>query len=249
MRALFKKLPSFIKLTKELYYHQREYFLFITTLAVAGAIGTVALGFYLKILEDLYGQGLRQFDASIFELIYALRSESFTKIMTFITHLGGAVAYFVFIPFIGLWLYYKGYNWKIPLQSTIVLFTAFLLNVGLKYFVARPRPGINLRLVEAYSYSFPSGHSMSAMAFYGFLIYLVFRYVRSKRWKVLISVLLFCLVIAIGISRIYLGVHYATDVMAGFVVGLAWLMICIIAIRSVEFYRKMNRALDPDANN
>ena len=246
---MLKRLPSLSKLLKELNSYQKEYLIFISSLVVAGAIGTVALGFFLKILEDLYGQGLRQFDESVFELIYTLRSEPFTRIVTFVTHLGGALAYFVFIPFIALWLYYKGYNWKIPLQSVIVLFTAFLLNVGLKYFIARPRPGINLRLVEAYSYSFPSGHSMSAMAFYGFLVYLVFKYTKSKRRKALAFIVLVGLVIAIGISRIYLGVHYATDVMAGFVVGLSWLMICIMAIRSIEFYRKKNRVSNPNTNH
>ena len=79
----------------ELYNNQREYFLFIVSLVVAGAIGTVALGFFLKILEDLYGQGLRQFDESAFEVIYSLRSQELNQLVTFITHMGGALAYFI----------------------------------------------------------------------------------------------------------------------------------------------------------
>ncbi|TRX62610.1 phosphatase PAP2 family protein [Fulvivirga sp. M361] len=249
MKGLLNSLPSWPKLIKELYNNKKEYFLFIFSLLIAGGIGTIALGFFLTILQDLYGTGLNQFDQSVFELIHGLRSESLTIVITFITHLGGAPMYFVLIPLIGLLLYYRGHSWKLAIQSSIVLFTAFALNAGLKYFIARPRPLADIRLIEAYSYSFPSGHSMSATAFYGFLIYLTFKYVRRGFWKAFLSLGLLSLILGIGLSRIYLGVHYATDVFAGFVAGLSWLMICIILIRSVEFYRSTDHLSDSDPHN
>lgn len=101
---------------------------------------------------------------------------------------------------------------------------ALVINQLLKFIVQRPRPE-GFRLVDESGYSFPSGHSMVAMAFYGFLIYLVWHYERDcvERW--LWCVCLAFIIAGIGMSRIYLGVHYASDVVAGFLVSLAWLAV------------------------
>ena len=108
--------------------------------------------------------------------------------------------------------------------AAVNLVCAVALNVLLKQLVQRPRPD-GFRLIAETGYSFPSGHSMVAMAFYGLLAWMVWHYERDRfvRWLCVIG---FGLVIAlIGISRIYLGVHYASDVLAGFCVSLAWLAI------------------------
>ena len=106
--------------------------------------------------------------------------------------------------------------------AAVNLVCAVALNVLLKQFVQRPRPD-GFRLIAETGYSFPSGHSMVAMAFYGLLAWMVWHYERDRfvRWLCVIG---FGLVIAlIGISRIYLGVHSASDVIAGFCVSLIWL--------------------------
>lgn len=106
--------------------------------------------------------------------------------------------------------------------AAVNLVCAVALNVLLKQLVQRPRPD-GFRLIAETGYSFPSGHSMVAMAFYGLLAWMVWHYERDHfvRWLCVIG---FGLVIAlIGISRIYLGVHYASDVIAGFCVSLIWL--------------------------
>ena len=99
-----------------------------------------------------------------------------------------------------------------------------LLNQILKRIVQRPRP-TGYRLIEESGYSFPSGHSMIGAAFYGFFIYLIFKNVKNKylKWG---SISFFCIWIClIGISRIYLGVHYTSDVMAGFAISISYLII------------------------
>ena len=99
-----------------------------------------------------------------------------------------------------------------------------LLNHIFKKIVQRPRP-TGYRLIEEDGYSFPSGHSMISAAFYGFFIYLIFKNVKNKYLKWGSISLLSLLICLIGISRIYLGVHYTSDVMAGFVISISYLVI------------------------
>ena len=111
------------------------------------------------------------------------------------------------------------------LMISVNLAAGSLLNYILKQLFHRTRPDL-LKLIEIGGYSFPSGHSMTAMIFYGFLIYLSIRYL--KHWlKYYIVGALCLLVLTIGVSRIYLGVHYASDVLGGFIIGLGWLAIFI----------------------
>lgn len=96
------------------------------------------------------------------------------------------------------------------------------LNQLLKAIVQRPRPD-GFRLIAESGYSFPSGHSMISMAFFGLLVWMVWTYekdrVLARIWCVLFSLV----IVMVGVSRIYLGVHYASDVLAGFCVSLIWL--------------------------
>lgn len=101
---------------------------------------------------------------------------------------------------------------------------ATLLNIFLKNIIQRPRPN-DFRLISETGYSFPSGHSMISMAFYGFLIYLSIKYLKNKKMKIVLITFLSILIILIGISRIYLGVHYTSDVIAGFMISVCYLII------------------------
>ena len=95
-----------------------------------------------------------------------------------------------------------------------------------------PAPDIN-QLVDVGGFSFPSGHSFVAISFYGFLIYLVARYCRG-RYKYPLMLLLFLVIPCVGISRVYLGVHYSSDVLAGFSLGGAWLAFYIFLAEQVR---------------
>jgi membrane-associated phospholipid phosphatase len=99
--------------------------------------------------------------------------------------------------------------------------------VFLKNFISRPRPLIN-RIIYADFYSFPSGHAMSAIVFYGFISYLSIILIKKIWQKTLMIFFCVCMIFAIGISRIYLGVHYPSDILAGYLAGMTWLMFCLI---------------------
>lgn len=100
---------------------------------------------------------------------------------------------------------------------------ALALNQVLKFIVQRPRPD-GYRLAVESSYSFPSGHSMVSMAFYGLLIWMIWKYERDDVMRHVWCCLFGLIIVMVGISRIYLGVHYASDVIAGFCVSLIWLV-------------------------
>lgn len=100
-----------------------------------------------------------------------------------------------------------------------------VLNQALKFAIQRPRPDISLRLVDIGGFSFPSGHSMAAMAFFGLLMWLTWRFVDDRRLRAALCVVLALMVVAVGFSRVYLGVHYASDVIGGFCASMAWLVV------------------------
>ena len=104
-----------------------------------------------------------------------------------------------------------------------------ILNIILKLIFMRDRP-YDLMIITESGYSFPSGHAMAALGFYGFIIYLIWHFNLRKRAKIIFTILLSILIILIGISRIYLGVHYASDVLAGYMISASYLILYITLI-------------------
>ena len=149
-------------------------------------------------------------------------NENITPIMKGITLLGSATFFIPFIIF--LLIFIKNNYLRLSISINIILIT--LLNQTLKFVIQRPRP-TQYRIVDASGYSFPSGHSMVSMAFYGFLIYLIYRYLKNKYLKTILILILSVVIVLIGISRIYLGVHYTSDVCAGFLLSLSYLIVYI----------------------
>lgn len=117
-------------------------------------------------------------------------------------------------------------NKKYGICMALNLLCITILNIVLKNIFERPRPE-GYRLIAETGFSFPSGHSMVSMAFYGYIIYLVYKKVDNIYLKWGICSIISMLIICIGISRIYLGVHYASDVLAGFYISILYLTIYI----------------------
>ena len=153
---------------------------------------------FLDLVEDIFEKEIMKLDIITYNFISTyLISDFVTPIAKIITNLGGAIS--------------------------LISITIILL-VVLKNVVQRPRPN-EFRLITETGYSFPSGHSMVSMAFYGFLIYLIYKLVKNSKIKWTLIISLSIIICTIGISRIYLGVHYASDVLAGFTISISYLVI------------------------
>lgn len=181
---------------------------------------------FLAIAEDVFNKEIMSGDIIGYKLVSTFLISNFaTPIAKFITNFGGAI--FLITLTIVLLVLIKNKKIGISIFSNLVIVT--ILNQLLKAILKRPRP-TEYRIVEETGYSFPSGHSMVSMAFYGYLIYLIYKYVKNKYIKWISIVLLSILVCSIGISRIYLGVHYTSDVLGGFLISMSYLVIYISAV-------------------
>ena len=176
---------------------------------------------FLVILQSVFAKEIMQGDIIGYNFISKyLISDKITPIAKFITNLGGATVLIA----ITIILFMVIKNKKIGLSIAINLASIALLNQILKNIVQRPRP-TEYRIIEESGYSFPSGHSMVSMAFYGFLIYLILKYIKNKKIKPIAITFLILIILLIGISRIYLGVHYTSDVIAGFDIAVSYLIV------------------------
>ena len=194
----------------------------------------ISMILFLAIVEDVFENEIMKIDVFAYNLfVNTLRSDILTPFMIFITNLGSPVV-LIGICIITL-IILK--NKKIGVSISFNLLLVSLLNILLKNIVQRPRP-TDYRLIEEAGYSFPSGHSMISMAFYGFIIFLIFRYVKNKKMKYYLGILLSFIIALIGISRIYLGVHYASDVVAGFLISISYLFVFIPVIFKINNYVK-----------
>ena len=183
------------------------------------------IGFF-ALAEDVFNKEIMNGDIVGYKLVSTfLISDFATPIAKFITNFGGAIILIILAPM--LFIFIK--NKKIGISVILNLVIITVLNQLLKRIVQRPRP-TEFRIVEESGYSFPSGHSMVSMAFYGYLIYLIYKYVKNKYLKWISIILLSILICSIGISRIYLGVHYTSDVLAGFMISISYLIIYISAV-------------------
>lgn len=175
---------------------------------------------FLAILEDIFDEEIVKLDAFGYQFISTfLISDFATPIAKVMTRLGGAT---VLITLTILFLIIIR-NKKIGISIATNLIIITILNVLLKNIVQRPRP-TEFRMIYETGYSFPSGHSMVSMAFYGYLIYLIYQNLKNKTVKWGLIGLLSVLIVTIGTSRIYLGVHYTSDVLAGFILSISYLI-------------------------
>lgn len=200
----------------------------------------IGINLFVELTDELSGKALEHYDQKITDFIISFRTPGRNKFFQFITDLGDLYAYLVISAITTVFFLKKFRSWKFVLQLLGVLLLSALSNIALKRFFDRARPDIE-HLVVAKSLSYPSGHAMSAMAFYGFLIYLIY-HVQMPSWlRNILSFIFAGLILAIGTSRIYLGVHFPSDIAAGFIGGLIWVAFCVVLFNIITLLRRRKK--------
>lgn len=161
-------------------------------------------------------------DALVHTYILKIRNNPLTSILNIITNLASAT----FLLALSSILFIILKNKKTALYIFMNLTCAFLLNESIKGIITRTRP-IGINLVEETGFSFPSGHTMVGFAFYGLITYLLYKKASKKNTKIILIISFILLSLLIGFSRIYLGVHYLTDIIGAFLLASLYLKIFI----------------------
>ncbi|MBD1396924.1 phosphatase PAP2 family protein [Pontibacter sp. JH31] len=172
------------------------------------------------------------FDNALFRYAATHQSDGMTSFMRGVSFFASAEYLLVAPPLLVLVLaWFHKLRWY-GLKVLLIAFTSSMLNQLLKRLFERPRP--ETAMLEQSGLSFPSGHAMIGGSFYGLLIYIIWREVKTPFWRWLWISLLTLLILLIGYSRIYLNVHYATDVLAGYAMGILWLLLAIFLMKKLE---------------
>jgi undecaprenyl-diphosphatase len=238
------RLPAFWHFIVQRFKHGERYGLDLTLAFVAIAL---TLWAFVELVEGAITEAdLQSLDIAIQTFVGGLLTPGLTAYVTFITDLGGTRGTIIGVVLVSVPLLFRRRWWSL---FGLVFATGGggLVVLGLKTFFARARPVETV--IEAGGYAFPSGHAFSAMVFFGYLIFLGYRHFRSPVLHVLITVLSFTMIVLIGFSRVYLNVHWLTDVLGGFVAGVSWLVLSILIVRHVEWPHRSGSHLGADADD
>lgn len=168
---------------------------------------------------------------------HAHENAGLRQVLLLLTHVHSTPGILILALLMGIWLYKNGHRyWTVALVASVP--GGQILNVVLKHIFARARPQFAEPLLELSTYSFPSGHAMGATVLYGFIACYAARQARSWWGRVLPFVLALTMVATVAFSRMYLGVHYLSDVLAAAAEGCAWLAICITGAATLNRRRR-----------
>ncbi|WP_308636323.1 phosphatase PAP2 family protein [Paenibacillus silvisoli] len=174
---------------------------------------------------------LTQFDESIISAIQGQENDTLTAIAKFFSKIGSSSIFIPAVLVIAVILFVVLKHRKELVLLLGGLLGSTLLNSLIKSIYKRARPDIH-RIVEQTGFSYPSGHSMASFTFYFLITYLLWRHVPRRRWRIALLIFSAAMIVCIGLSRIYLGVHYPSDILAGYWVSALWVALCIRLFRS-----------------
>ena len=213
-------------------------------LTIMVGVAIVSAAVFLFVAKTVFIDQNNILDKAAFAFAESHTTSGFTRFMQFVTFFAsrdflifGSLSLAVFF------LFFKRHRWysvKIP----IIAAGSSLLNQVMKFWFNRPRPE-NAFFAQP-GFSFPSGHAMIGSAFYGLLIYWSWTEIKSLFWRWFLVLFLSSWVLLIGYSRVYLHVHYASDVLAGWSAGFMFLIVCLLVLRRLEpnYARKAHEVLE-----
>ncbi|HEX5965137.1 MAG TPA: phosphatase PAP2 family protein [Pyrinomonadaceae bacterium] len=203
-------------------------------LGLTAAIGSII--FFGWLADEVLDGETRQFDEVTREAVHQLASPAMTTAMRGISFLGSMLFLLIATAVVIIWFASRKWGREAKLMAATMA-GASLLNVTLKLAFKRDRPTPFFDLLPPESYSFPSGHSLTSACFYGAFAAIITARIKGRRTRILVWIVCTTTFVLIGLSRIYLGVHHTTDVIAGFVAALIW----ILVVRFVELTLRRRR--------
>jgi membrane-associated phospholipid phosphatase len=231
-----RKLPN---LSKSIIPKKNKRLIYIFSEILLGVIISLAfLIFFAKIAREMIANDTVKFDINFSILIYNLRSPILTQIMIFITNLGSEFTLVVasISSIIFAWKKYR----QEAILFLFALLSGLLINITFKDIIQRPRPNI-APIISENSYSFPSGHAMNSFIFYSLVVYFIYHFTRNRKYVTISAIIAALLISGIGLSRIYLGVHYPSDIIAGYFAGFWWVTTIILIQKTLIFYEIMHK--------
>ena len=236
-KAIILLINNLRKFLREKFNQYNVTLPYVITLIVALVVVIGGINLFIELTETLKSDLLADYDQAITQYVISQRSPNLTKFLMFVTNVGDFYGYVIVVGIFTLLSIFVFKSWKYILQIVFVLVLSSISNLILKRFVDRARPGIE-HMVSVETLSYPSGHAMSAIAFYGFLIYLFYRFKMNMVLKSVIILILVLLIFSIGFSRIYLGVHFPSDIAGGYIAGFIWVVFCVVLFNLIEVFRR-----------
>ncbi len=226
----------FVSTARERY---RKYLTVLAILIAGGLLTAWAGDGFIDLAERVHAKSgaLEQTDARVHDWAVGERTAGATLFFTAMTYIGGPVGVAVEILIVSIILAFR-HRWRWLIYLVVTASGGGLLDFELKRYFARARPAVAEMLRRANGYSFPSGHAMGSAVAYGALAYLAFRAIRSWPARAAAIAFLYTLVAAVALSRVYLGVHWISDVLAGVSAGTVWVTTTTVAYETMRRLRR-----------
>ncbi|WP_142786462.1 phosphatase PAP2 family protein [Changchengzhania lutea] len=217
------------------YYNVTLPYVVIVILALIFVV--LGINLFIELTDTLTTDQLSYYDDKVTDFVISHRSSGLTDYFTFVTRVGDVNGYIVVTIITAIITLVVLKKRKYMMQIGLVMVLSALSNLVLKRAINRARPTIE-HLVTAETLSYPSGHAMAAMSFYGFIMYLFYKMKMNKFIKYAGMLIMAILILSIGVSRIYLGVHFPSDIAGGFIAGAIWVVFCILIFNIIEVFRR-----------
>ena len=207
-------------------------------IGLAAAVG--ALLFFAWLTSEVLEGETTHFDTVTRDFVHQFATPTLTATMRGISFIGSSA--FLTTATVVMFIWFMSRHWRRDAYLFgITMLGAAILNTTLKLTFKRPRPVPFFDLLPPESFSFPSGHSLASFCFFGALATILAARIRNRAIHVIVWSVSGMMVLLIGLSRVYLGVHYATDVVAGYAAALIWIMAVSLAEQRITSFRERRR--------
>ena len=193
-------------------------------------------GILTYLLVSAYGMGPTPIDLAVLEFMVSIRNDFLNAVVAAITHCGDTVTIVALCAILVILPTRRKYGFPL----TLAALTGLAIYKPMKHIFLRARPDVMYHIVEQGGYSFPSGHTTSSIIVYGLLLYLIRKHCKNEKLKNILSVVCILLACLIPPSRLYVGVHWATDVLCGIFIAFG---VVTLAIAILERIYKKNESL------